>query len=423
MSGSPETELAVNSISSTSSTDITKPILKETDIVVKPQWINLGRTIFELTLVLLTILILIWDVVIPIAISETYYGVNIEVPCDARPHLDTPIWYNYQNFKNEFGPSWSVLVTIHVFFALMAFPSYFTQLFIIKRGSKAHKICGVIILSIVTILWTFGGVAAAIVVSERGFNPNKYKIDINPDAPPCRHIHNPNKATSFSFSLYLQFVYDGALLNENLMHGIAAQILCFPYTHSSIIATTSIDSVSNINDNYNYGKYKIDIKPMFPLQIWHMMCLACLSISSIFLYICRTGTMIFILLYIDGEIEKEGNLLMLLVMLLQIILIPTINVGNLRFVQQLFYNWKHMELIDINYLHYHHGGALATAGFVVLWTFVANVVYGLGEGIAGYCYVIFFIFMFFWWFGCMHKWKQCKKHNWKRCACVTLWNE
>ena len=54
-------------------------------------------------------------------------------------------------------------------------------------------------------------VAAAILVAERGFNPNTFKIK--------------DQTQATSFSLYLQFAYDGALLNECSMHGSAALLI------------------------------------------------------------------------------------------------------------------------------------------------------------------------------------------------------
>ena len=343
-------------------------------------WIEFALNVYQLTLIFFTIVIAFWDIAIPIGMVKTFGSdkYSNKACITDRTHYDTPIWFNYQNFRQEFGVYWQVFVTMHVGAALLAFPTYFFQLCYTIPGTRDHKVCGIFLLSVVLILWTFGGIAAGIVVATRGFQPNAYKIDWDADIVSCpeyfRSVNNiydginTTQATSFSFSLYLQFAYDGALLNECLMHGLAAQMV--------------ISSSGQI------------------LKMWHIMCLGFITISSIFLYFARTISMAVLITQHD-KWGKSGPLMMFLLMVAQFVLLPTTNIKNLRFTIDLYNHFgDSIQFFDKHrkYFQYHHGVSLTIAGFVVLWTFMANVFYSLqSEGGAAVAYLVVGIgSMLFW---------------------------
>ena len=100
------------------------------------QWIDLAQNIFELTFVFLTVLIGIWDIAIPVGIGVTIRprgGELDTITFSNRPWYDTPLWFNYNHFCNEFGMYWILFVSVHVACALFAFPSYAFQLFAKKK--------------------------------------------------------------------------------------------------------------------------------------------------------------------------------------------------------------------------------------------------------------------------------------------------
>ena len=157
--------------------------------------------------------------------DETCQSVNhLEYDPDCRPgnriYDDTPLWFN-SNFRHEFGYLWTGMVTIHVAAAYLIFPSYLTQLMITIPGRKCHKLCGIFVLVLAVILWTFGGIAAPILLVSRGLHPCAYVIE---------GYNNVNKwsksmRSSFELGLYIHFMYDGPLLNECLIIGIGARLL------------------------------------------------------------------------------------------------------------------------------------------------------------------------------------------------------
>ena len=231
--------------------------------------VNGTRRAFEFILVWFSVLLLVWDIAVPFGCIKTAFwkdediatcagctqnciefgtpGYNADCKPDDRPYGDTPLFFNPQ-FRQEFGVYWIVLISFHVFGAWIAFPSYIIQLFFTKRGRKFHKFCGIFILFVVMVLWSFGGVAAAILIFYRGFHPCAFVIENynNPNSIFQGYRHNlseESSASSFSFYLYLQFAYDGALLNECLMHGISARLLAsmsFDPKYSYIEQTTMI---------------------------------------------------------------------------------------------------------------------------------------------------------------------------------------
>ena len=359
------------------------------------QWVDLAQNIFELTLLLLTILICIWDVAIPTGIAVTLWPEDGEFSrptFDDRPWRDTPLWFNYNKFRNEFGVYWILLVSVHVICAVLAFPSYAFQLFS-KKGGNLHKTCGVFILVIVTTLWVFGGLAAAIVVVERGFNPFAYRIK------------GQDHQTSFGAALYLQFAYDGALLNECLVHGIAARMLIAP-SPSSGDAGKTVSSVSG----------QAELPPPRPLlQMWHIMSLTFISVSSIFLYICRTCMMGYIIIEYDKT--KIGAYILFGMMLLQSFLLPGTQVKNIRFCWSLYTNFDDPYKIPRKILIYHHGSCLSIAGFVVLWTFIANIFYAIPGPASAIAYFVVAVVLLFWFFGYVRKCGICKVGYGCDCSC------
>ena len=149
---------------------------------------------------------------------------NLEYDPDCLPgdriYRDTPIWFN-TNFRHEFGHLWTLLVTLHVAAAYFIFPSYLYQLFLTIPGRKCHKLCGSFVIFCGLILWTFGGIAAPILVGYRGLHPCAYVIE---------GYHNVNSwsssmRSSFNVGLYLQFTFDGPLFSECLIIGISARLL------------------------------------------------------------------------------------------------------------------------------------------------------------------------------------------------------
>ena len=223
-----------------------------TDHKFKLGRVNAVRRAFEFILIWFSILLLAWDIVIPIAsIKTAFWEPSDQVTCEdpyctpdcmkygtagydpeckpkCRPYGDTKLFFNPQ-FRQEFGVYWIVLISFHVGAAWISFPSYILQLFFTERGRRFHKFFGIMILFFVMVLWSFGGVAAAIMVGARGFHPCAYVIEgyNNPNSyfQGYENLRKQSSASSFSFFLYLQFAYDGALLNECLMHGIAARLL------------------------------------------------------------------------------------------------------------------------------------------------------------------------------------------------------
>ena len=216
--------------------------------------------VFQFILLWFTTILLVWDIGIPIASFKTiFWRSDFQSTCDSgctpsckdygdqtydaeclpspRKYGDTVLWFNWQ-FRQEFGYLFIILITIHVFAAWFACPSYIFQIFFTKYGSKIHKTCGVIILVIVGALWSCGAIAAVWMVVSRGFHPCAYHIQNYNNANPFSTNMGENTASSFPFDLYLQFCYDGALLNECLMHGIASMILRSIAFNPEFIAST-----------------------------------------------------------------------------------------------------------------------------------------------------------------------------------------
>ena len=239
------------------------PRFKNFDHVFKQGPVDASRRGFEFILIWFGILLLVWDIAIPYgAIKTAYWTDDDQALCEGcnasckaygdqgffydsdcrpteRPYGDTPFFFNPQ-FRQEFGVYWIVFISFHVGAAWIAFPSYILQLFFTERGRKFHKFCGIFILFVVMILWSFGGVAAAILVFYRGFHPCAFVIKDYNNPSGYGWVSGETSASSFSFYLYLQFAYDGALLNECLMHGIAARLLAgmsfdpnYPYVAES----------------------------------------------------------------------------------------------------------------------------------------------------------------------------------------------
>lgn len=204
----------------------------------------LVRRIFLGMMVWFALMLAVWDVVIPYAaIKAAFWTGDEQVYCeeptcedscqslahleynsDCRPepriYDDSPLWFN-DAFRHEFGHGWTFLISVHIFFAYLLFPSFLTQLFLTIPGHRVHKTLGIIVLVMAVLLWTFGGTAAPILIASRGLHPCAYVI---------KGYNNPgtySKAmnSTFSIGLYLQFMYDGPLLNECLVIGIAARLL------------------------------------------------------------------------------------------------------------------------------------------------------------------------------------------------------
>mmetsp|Transcript_105807 Transcript_105807/g.129092 ORF Transcript_105807/g.129092 Transcript_105807/m.129092 type:complete len:581 (-) Transcript_105807:307-2049(-) len=420
------------------------------------------RVTFEIILIWLALLMLTWDIAVPVGMYKTVNFVpsqNIANGCavfqpedewnpdlltednenDIRRFKDTVVWFN-EFFRQSYGRYWTNLITVHVLMAWIVFPTFLFQMIrstissfvnptkytsssddagdtyvnhygCCLNGDKIHRYVGGVLLGLLAILWSCGGIAGAIIIFDRGFHPCSQTMSYTT----CR-TDTPPTATSFSFYLYLQFVYDGALISETLLHGVAARLF----------------------------------RAKGHVRKWHILIMNFLSISCIFLYVLRTGTMIGIVSAYhtnrnyfyrvrlgkteaelheitmeqrgySGEAKKfgvdgcwknktlgiprwtalenpaflcmgenacatESNGLdaapafavaeiMLVVYLMEILVIPWINIGNILFTNAVYRKIKEGkgELIRKAEADYSHGANLYACAFAVLWTFMANI--------------------------------------------------
>ena len=210
----------------------------------KESTVNVIRAVFINMMIWFALVIAVWDVIVPYAaIKAANWSEDEQVSCqgqscdescqslsqleynaDCRPEPRiydyTPLWPNDQQ-RHEFGHGWSFLISGHVFFAFLLFPSYLTQLGITIPGHKRHKALGGAVLVMAVLLWSFGAVAAAIMIGSRGLHPCAYVIKgYNNPGPWSRNVQS-----SLTLGNYLLFMFDGAVFNECLIIGIAARSL------------------------------------------------------------------------------------------------------------------------------------------------------------------------------------------------------
>ena len=132
--------------------------------------------------------------VFPVAVHETvtFDSEHDIATKEDRPYRDAP-YFAGNDFYNEFGIWFGVLVVIHVFTGVAACLLICCPMCITKKGSYYHKVSGVVALIMVTVMFMVGECDEVPLFGKRGYHPCAYVIDWQ------------ERITSFTYGLYLVF--------------------------------------------------------------------------------------------------------------------------------------------------------------------------------------------------------------------------